>query len=228
MVQEKLPFVNNEFDGIAFETVLLDRAEALDRYVRRKLPRNVQRVISPEDVLQEVWTTAFRRMSSFRADRPDDLDRWLMKITESRVIDALRHARRLKRDNGRQLEQEAHRRTQSYLNLFAQVAGRHRTPSSEDAAKEAVSAVQVAVAGLPEECRSAVTLHHLHGQTRGEIASAMGKTEAAVNSLIYRGMQKLRESLGQAERFFPSEARRRNASGPSDDADPDDASTQQP
>jgi RNA polymerase sigma-70 factor (ECF subfamily) len=187
------------------ESLLLQQAEQLERYVRRKLPKDVQRVVAPEDVLQEVWTTALRRASAFRATRPDDFERWLMKITESRVIDVLRYARRLKRKGGNQLEYDGHRRPKSYLDLFARVASDEPTPSSEDEAKEAVRAVQLAVAGLPDDCRSAITLHHLHGHTRQQIAGAMGKTEAAVNSLLYRGLQNLRTRFKRMHGFLSGE-----------------------
>lgn len=191
--------------------LLLDRADRLDRYVRMKLPAEVQRVVAPEDVLQEVWTTAYRRVSSFQASGPDDFDRWLTRLTESRIIDALRYARRLKRKGSRNLEHDAHRRTASYMNLFGRLVSKERTPSSEDAVKEAVQAVQVAVAGLPESYRSAVTLHHLHGQTRTEIANALGKTPSAINSLLYRGLRELRARLGRAERFFSDDTRPRTS-----------------
>ncbi len=189
-------------DEAEFEALLLDRADQLDRFVRRKLPADVRRVVAAEDVLQEVWTSAYRRISGFEPRGPDDFDRWLRKITESKLVDAIRYARRSKRGGGRRLAQDAHRRTDSYLRLFARIAREERTPSSEDAAKEAVHAVQVAVAGLSDDYRYVVVLHHINGQTRGEIADSMGKSQAAVNSLLYRALRKLRVRLGRTDRYF--------------------------
>ncbi len=100
------------------------------------------------------------------------------------------------------MEREARRRTTSYLELFARVTSKQRTPSSEDAANEAVHAVQITLGTLPDNYRCAITMCHIDGHSRAEVAEAMGKTYHAVNSLLYHGLRMLRERLGPAERFF--------------------------
>jgi RNA polymerase sigma factor (sigma-70 family) len=72
------------------------------------------------------------------------------------------------------------------------------------ARRDAVLAVQVAVAGLPADQREAVRLHLLEGKSLQETAVAMDRTKSAVRSLIHRGKQKLSEALGRASLWFSS------------------------
>ena len=182
--------------------LLMERADPLSAFVERKMPADVRRVIDPEDILQNVWVAAFRTISNFTPDGPNSFDKWLTKITENRIIDAIREVRRLKRGGGHRIEHEAGRRTASYLDLFGRVTSKQRTPSSEDAANEAVHAVQIALCTLPDDYRCAITMYHIDHQSRAEVAEAMGKTDPAINSLLYRGLQMLRGRLGPSGKFF--------------------------
>ena len=58
--------------------------------------------------------------------------------------------------------------------------------------------VRAALARLPEEQRTVVELHHLRGKPISEAAEAMGKTTAAVGSLLFRAMKALRAELKDA------------------------------
>ncbi len=103
------------------QALLMERAERLHNYVQRRMPADVQRVIASEDILQEVWVSVFRGISGFTPDRHDAFDRWLTRITERKLLDAIRDTRRLKRGGGHRIEREARRRTTSYLDLFGRV-----------------------------------------------------------------------------------------------------------
>ena len=189
--------------------LLMERAEHLRDFVRRRIPARLQRVISPEDILQEVWLAAFRCFFSFRSDRPNAFDRWLTKIAERKLLDALRGARRFKRDGLHRFAPVAHPRKTSWVDLFSRVASNHRTPSSEDAAKEAVDAVQIALCDLPDDHRRAITMYHLQGRTRAEVAMLLQRSDSAVSNLLYRGLRMLRHRLGPEGKFFSDEGRRR-------------------
>jgi len=166
------------------------------------MPSDLRRYVGVEDVLQEVWVGAFAGIAGFREEGPDSLDRWLTSIAQKRLVDAIRKARTLKRGGGRHLENRAQMRTSSYLKLFERVRSDQRTPSSEDAAREAVHAVQIALSTLPDECRSAMTMRHIEGRSRAEVAQAMDKTGQAVSSLLYRGQCLLRKRLEPAGRYL--------------------------
>jgi RNA polymerase sigma-70 factor (ECF subfamily) len=52
-----------------------------------------------------------------------------------------------------------------------------------------------ALAGLPEDQRQAVELHHLHGLPVEEVAAALGRSESAAGGLLRRGLRRLRELM---------------------------------
>ncbi len=182
--------------------LFMERAERLYAYVQRRIPASLCRVIAAEDILQEVWLAAFAGRSSFRLSEPEDMNRWLWKIAERRLLNAIRDARRLKRGGRERFEHGVQRRTTSYLDLFARVTSGRRTPSSEGAAKEAVHAVQIALSALPDDYRQAMIMYHIGGHSRAAVAESMHKSEGAVASLLYRGRRKLCASLGDCSKFF--------------------------
>ncbi len=193
---------NAQIDEALALGLLMERADRLQTYIRRSMPSDLMRLVSVEDILQEVWINVFGGLTSFRADGPDSFDRWLTSLVQRRLVDAIRKARSLKRGGKRRIGDRVQMRTTSYLNLFDRVACKQRTPSSEDAAKEAVHAVQIALSTLPEDYRCAITMRHLDGHSQAEVAVAMARTLPAINSLLYRGLRMLRARLEPARRFF--------------------------
>lgn len=181
---------------------LITGAPRLRQYLATKIPMKLQGVISAEDVLQEVWLAAFQGLGAFRQDGPDALDRWLTCIAHRKLLKAIKAARRVKRGGREVILQGNANRVSSMLDLFVRVASPARSPSSEAAAAEAIDAVQIALASLPEARRRAVWMRHIEGRPCDEIAEAMGKTKPAVNSLLFHGLQQLRDRLGEPARFL--------------------------
>jgi RNA polymerase sigma-70 factor (ECF subfamily) len=181
---------------------LLLRVSRLRGYVRRKIPNRLSSTVSADDILQDVWIAAFRNVSSFAPDGPDAVDRWLMTIANSRIIDAVRDARRSKRGGDRRRMRETQRRFSSLTDLFARIQSPTKTPSSEFGVAESRHAVSIALNLLRQDRRRAVYMHHIEQRSYKEIAQVMGKTEEAVNSLVYNGLLDLRLVLGDAAKYF--------------------------
>ncbi len=179
-------------------SVLLARAESLRHLVESKIPGRFRGILCAEDVLQEVWIAAFQT----RPGEIRDVDRWLTTVTHSKLVDALRMVRALKRGGGQRPLVSAAQRRSSFEDLFSRVCASQKTPSREISAQEARHAVQVALSMLPEDRRQAVHLRHIEGHSRKEIAGIMQTTEGAVNSLLYRGLNELRVRMGDAARYF--------------------------
>lgn len=185
---------------------LLVRARKLRQAIERKIPARFRTVISADDVLQQVWINALAYHRSPNFAVPKSLDAWLQSIAEHALIDFIKSATRVKRGG-----QEAARplndfNARSFITLAELAVARNRTPSRDAASVEAVTAVRLALASMPESNRRALCLHYVEGHTRQEIAQLMGRTPCAVNNLLFRGLQNLRDRLGDAQRFF-SDAR---------------------
>jgi RNA polymerase sigma factor (sigma-70 family) len=186
-------------DESRLQEQLLTRSTQLRNYLAAKIPHKLQNEIAAEDILQEVWIEAFCRVSTFRAEGPDSLDRWLCTIGQHVLVNAIKRAATARRGGNRRL---IHDRTTQFNSLFREMVSPSGTPSSEAATAEAVDAMQVALASLPDARRQAIWMHFIEGRSRKTIADEMGKTEPAVNSLLFNGLRDLRERLGSLTRFI--------------------------
>ena len=125
------------------QDLLEGRAAGLQTYVRRKIPSGMKGSLAPEDILQEVWIACFCGVATFRENEPDAFDRWLRTITDRKLVDAIRWGKRLKRGARVRFDGTAQQRQTSLVDLFARVAAKQRTPSSEEGAREASVAMKV-------------------------------------------------------------------------------------
>jgi RNA polymerase sigma-70 factor (ECF subfamily) len=73
--------------------------------------------------------------------------------------------------------------------------GREGTPSSQMRKAELADLVQGALAGLNEDQKLAVLLNKFEEMSYAEIADVMGRSQAAVKSLLARARNQLREHL---------------------------------
>ena len=192
------------------QALLMPRAESVHGFVKRRIPATLAAEIAPDDVLQEVWMSVFHGGhlgEVVRLDAIGDLDTWLLTVARRKLVDAIKKARRIQRGGGMMLKRYCGGgRTNSQWDLISLMAARQRTPSSEEAAMEAVTAIQNALSSLPEDYREVITLHHLEGLPHGDVALIMQRSRHAVRGLLRRGMLELRQSMGASSQFF-SESR---------------------
>ena len=190
-------------DRAALERLLLSHYSRLAAHVARKFPAALRGVLGEEDVLQETFVEAFRRIGSFEQQGPEAFYGWLAMIASHRLADAVKAERALKRGGG-QVAGEANLDVsgRSVIALLEQLAVQDYTPSRSVARHESVWAVQVALAGLKEEYREALRLRYIEGLSLGEVAARMGRTERAVDNLCDRGRKRLRAALGRASQYL--------------------------
>ena len=192
-------------DRVALEELLLVYSRRLSRYVAPKLPVSLQGVLGTEDILQQTFVQAFRDIANFRQTSERSFFAWLKAIAEHRLQDALKELRCEKRGRGyRRARGPTDVDTSSVADLVELLSDRHHTPSRSVARREAVRAVQVGIAGLPDAEREAIRQHLLDGKSLAETATAMNRTPGAVRALIHRGKQRLREALGRASWWLSS------------------------
>src|SRR5262249_57751328 len=105
-----------------------------------------------------------------------------------------RHLATGKRDAGR--ERSLHAGVEdSSARLEALLAADQTSPSERAVRHEEVCRLAEALAGLPEDQRQAVELHHLHGLPVEEVARELDCSESAVGGLLRRGLKRLRELM---------------------------------
>jgi RNA polymerase sigma-70 factor (ECF subfamily) len=151
-----------------------------DRYARmvhgillaRVPPREV------DDLVQEVFLSALRQMHALR--EISRFGAWLATITRNRANDYFRRAIPDEKVTEPADENQAESR------------------STDHAAEQEAAIILAVVRALPEPYREPLILRLVEGMTGPEIAARTGLTHGSVRVNLYRGMQLLREKLGES------------------------------
>lgn len=193
-----------EGESQALEQLLLLHGDALAEHIRPKLAGPIQSVVSVDDILQETFFRAFQQIGRFEPKTDHSFLAWLKTIAESRIVDAIKHQRRRKRGGDMQRIQRAPDAFQTtvadLMNLLADED--QGSPSKIVATDEAVRAMQVAVASLPEEQRQAVLLRYFRHNSLEEAGAEMDRSPEAVRGLLRRARQALRARMQHTSVWF--------------------------
>jgi RNA polymerase sigma-70 factor (ECF subfamily) len=131
-----------------------------------------------DDLVQDVFLRALPRLCDLR-----DVARfgpWLAAITRNRANDYYRQTRAVAAVTESLPEDEA------------------ELPASNAAPDAEAAVILTFVRSLPDAYRETLILRLVEGMTGPEIAARTGLTPGSVRVNLYRGMQQLREKLGQA------------------------------
>lgn len=158
-----------------------DAARLLTERLLPRAFRHAARVLGDrseaEDVAQEAMLRLWKAAADWRADGAAQPSTWLHKVVANLAIDRLRRS-------GRAVGMGD--------DDFADSA-----PGPEAKLQEAgrMSALDAALADLPERQRQAVVLRHIEGLSNPEIAEVLGVGVEAVESLTARGKRALKGAL---------------------------------
>lgn len=173
----------------AIDAALVERVQAGDRLAFDLLVRKYQhRIVAliqrfvpdwheAQDVAQEAFIKAFRALPNFRGDSA--FYTWLYKISVNTAKNFLvSQSRRPPMDDV--LMDDATNQADGRMHESA-------TPENEFLREEVERTVLAAVADLPEEIRTALTLREIDGLSYEEIAQIMNCPIGTVRSRIFRG-----------------------------------------
>lgn len=154
--------------------------------------------LDASDIVQQTLLKAHAKLDQFRGHSEEELLGWLRQILANDLAGAVRQFRASTRDlrKERSLElglDESAARIDSWL------AANQSSPSQQVMRHERLLRLAEALRELPADQRQAVELHHLRGYTVAETAEHMTRTKPAVMGLIFRGLKRLRELLGDAD-----------------------------
>ena len=157
-------------------------AELVRRYKSRVFGLSSRFARDPhelEDLCQEIFIQAYRKLDAFRGDAP--FEHWLTRIAMRKCYDLLRRTRRERQSN---ISLEA-------SHDFVEDAA----PGRDSQAREARETVHHALAMLSPDERLVLTLLELEDQPVREIAAATGWSEANVRTRACRARAALKEIL---------------------------------
>ncbi len=161
---------------------------------RMQVETHLQAKIDASDIVQQTLLEAHRGVDRFKGGSERELLAWLRCIMARNLADEVRKFRREKRNTGLERSFEASL-TDSYMGLERCLAGNISSPDHRAMRNEQLAQLAAAIESLPDDQRTAVSLHHLQGKTASEIGQLLNKTEIAVAGLLRRGLKRLREQL---------------------------------
>jgi RNA polymerase sigma factor (sigma-70 family) len=164
--------------------------DAVAQLYRDAVPRvlgyvRAQGVPDPEDVVSEVFVSMVRNLRSFTGDE-DDFRGWLFTIAHRRVVDD-------RRRRGRRPEAPA------TLEVLDDEGGVGGDGEAEALGRLRARGVLEVVDELTPDQRSVLLLRVVADLPIAEIASIVGKGEAAVKALLRRGLASLERRLQDEE-----------------------------
>lgn len=173
----------------------LDRyADYLHLLTRLQVSGPVRAKLDASDVVQTALLHAHANRDQFRGRTEGEWLAWLRTILANALAAELRkftaEARDLKREQSIEADLD-----KSAARLEGMLAAGDSSPSERAMRGEELLALARAMARLLPDEQLAVELHHLKGQTVGEVAEALGKTKPAVAGLLHRGLKRLREFM---------------------------------
>jgi len=178
-------------DAVAVAQACAGDADAfralVDRYSRRifrlayRMTANEQ---DAEDVVQETFLRAYRRLAQFESRA--NFGTWVFRIAVNAALDLMR-----KRQRHEQRPSAAGSDSEQMPSLSSSDPAPDRLVFSAEV-KQRVASV---LAGLTATERTAFVLRHFEGMSIEEIGDVLGLRESATKNTVFRAVQKLRKQL---------------------------------
>jgi RNA polymerase sigma-70 factor (ECF subfamily) len=177
-------------DEKAFEELYNKTKSVLLNFIRYKVRGNDA---IAEDILSEVYHDAV--VYAMTLSTGHNVLAWLYRIAGSKIVDHFRKAKREKRLVGIQKWIVSDR---ELLNRFADTTAAHLV------AEEDNHIFQVGFSRLPQGLREVLALKYIDGKSVNEIALLKGKSEKAIESLLFRARGQLEKELkkGAGEKIY--------------------------
>ncbi len=177
-------------DDEAMATLFERLRERLQRMVHFRLdPRLVGR-IDAEDVLQEAFLEAKKRLGAFRGDdKPFFV--WMRLVTQQTMVDLFRkHVGAKMRAAGREIAAPASGALSGFF------VGHLTSPSQAVLREEVRQKVEAALASMDEIDREVLLLRHFEELSNKEVAAVLGIQENAASNRYVRALTRLKGLLG--------------------------------
>lgn len=156
-------------DPVAFRAFYERNVDALFAFAARRIGRD-----DAEDVVADVFVTAFRSMPAALLDDDAQARPWLFRVVRNRLISRARH------------DAVVQRRAPLLVSPAA-------SPSAHD---QGADELWEALAQLPERQRLALELRFVEDLDVPSVAALLDVTEEAARALTHRALKQLRQQLG--------------------------------
>ena len=175
--------------------------QRLFRTVQTRMDPQLYGRVSAEDVLQEAYIDAEKRLASFNEEKFSPFI-WLRLIVMQTLINI--HRRNLvskKRDARRERSQLRHQDSTTGAQLAFQIAASHTSPSEAVIRNEHVQLLAQSLESLSVGDREILTLRHFESLSNKEIAELLEINPKNASIRYMRALKRLQERLGENSDF---------------------------
>ncbi len=173
--------------------------ERLLKIVFFRLDQQLRGRLEPEDVLQEAYLAAMKRIDRF-ADFSGSAFVWLRLLVQQTIVDLHRfHLGARKRDAGREV---AHCSPSTSRTMTLHLFGQTGSPSRAVMQREMMDRVEQAIAAMDATDREVLAMRHFEELTNKETAETFGISEKAASIRYFRALGRLKEILGKYSVFL--------------------------
>ncbi len=183
-------------DRIALARLFDFYRDRLWRIVQFRMNRRLIGRVDADDILQEAYLDAERRIEHFLYDSPESFFIWLRLITNQTLIDVhRRHLETQSRDAAREQSVSGFSPESTSFSLSQHLLGEITTPSQVALKAELAEQLNVALEGMSELDREVLALRHFEELTNSETARALSISEQAASLRYVRAIGRLRKIL---------------------------------
>jgi len=163
----------------------------LHAFVRLRAGPVVRARESSSDIVQSVCREVLEHIDRFQFPSESAFKQWLYTTALRKILNRHDYWLAQKRDAQREVGLGADASGSFDEGALLDCYGRFSSPSRGAVRREELERIERAFERMPEEYREVITLAHLVGLSRAEIAQQMGKSEGAVRVLLHRALARM-------------------------------------
>jgi RNA polymerase sigma-70 factor (ECF subfamily) len=177
-------------DRAALDKLLERYLPELRAFVRLRAGAVVRARESSSDIVQSVCREVIQHADRFQFPSEPAFKQWLYTTALRKIVNRKEFYLAQKRDAMREVPLSSSGALKDDRKLM-QCYRNFSSPSRHMMMREELERIERAFEQLPEEYREVITLAHVVGLSRAEIAEQMGKTEGNVRVLLHRALAKM-------------------------------------
>jgi len=170
--------------------------ERLRRTILFRMDARMRRRIDVDDVLQESYLAAVRRLDHYRAERCSSMYVWVRMVVLQTMVDLARRLGSVRR-GGDVCEVSLHGGPDSGTSLepWLELCARITSPTRAAARAEAANHLAYVIGNLAPIDREILSMRHFEELSNGEVAAILGLHKAAATNRYLRAMARLHALL---------------------------------
>ncbi len=191
-------------DEEALASLFAQHRERLLRMVQFRMGTRLQGRVDAEDIVQEAYLDAVKRMRHFAGDDAGSLFVWLRMIVSQTLINVYRrHLGTQARDAGREVAVGEQRYSQTTsVSLAANLLGRFTSPTKATRRGELAERLRQTLDDMDPIDREVLALRHFEELTNSEVAAELNIQQKAASIRYVRALRRLKDILAEVPGFL--------------------------